>query len=414
MQDVCVSDDEEQTKRVQPGGMRIAAEVRTTASADVSVVVSGDGSDDWPPVSYAANDHILVWWLPEYDDVLRRLVAEYQWAWRGEVLESLEPLIPPAVLRSWRDADPQCQEYSWYNVLGVFAAARAKQLGIAPRPAAERVCSCCSRQFLESHLSHRHIAWVGVDTIDVCPACLNQALQTPGSLASPPETVLAVLQVLARELARPPKAADLSGRPDLRDLPPGARAAVVQALRVKPTAKRVRELFGSWEAALADAAAAPAMPIPDYQHDSLSHLPDSEFTSSDPGRYQALTGPLPEVSLDPGHDESDYYHEITSLIGAGYLALAEAALTKLCARPHDMNFDAQLAQVYGQTGRIEQARAIHRAIYRNPGEDEQEAELGPFSQPRDVRTITSGPAIYSPLPSRPRGNVCFVRRSASG
>ena len=29
-------------------------------------------------------------------------------------------------------------------------------------------------------------------------------------------------------------------------------------------------------------------------------------------------------------------------------------------------------------------------------------------RPRDVRTITSGPAFYAPLPSVPRGNVCFV------
>jgi hypothetical protein len=41
---------------------------------------------DWPPVSYAENDHILVWWLPDYDEMLRHLVDEYQWAWRSQVL----------------------------------------------------------------------------------------------------------------------------------------------------------------------------------------------------------------------------------------------------------------------------------------------------------------------------------------
>jgi hypothetical protein len=45
---------------------------------------------DWPPVSYAENDHILVWWLPDYDEMLRHLVDEYQWAWRSQVLTELQ------------------------------------------------------------------------------------------------------------------------------------------------------------------------------------------------------------------------------------------------------------------------------------------------------------------------------------
>ena len=95
---------------------------------------------DWPPASYAENDHVLVWWLPEYDDLLRQLVDEYQWAWQSVLLRRLEELIPEAVLQGWRNTDPQCQEYSWYNVLGVFGAARAKQLGLAPRAPRDVEC----------------------------------------------------------------------------------------------------------------------------------------------------------------------------------------------------------------------------------------------------------------------------------
>src|ERR1022692_4826117 len=120
-----VGDAEEWADRMRPGSVGFSVGVREGDGADVEVVVSGDSWDEWPPLSYAENDHILVWWLPEYDEALRQLFAEYQWAWRGAVLPKLESLIPAGVLRAWRDSDPQCHEYSWYNVLDVFAAARA-------------------------------------------------------------------------------------------------------------------------------------------------------------------------------------------------------------------------------------------------------------------------------------------------
>jgi hypothetical protein len=63
---------------------------------------------------------------------------------RSQALTELQSRVPEAVLRGWREVDAQCREYSWYNVLGVFAAARAKQLGIRPREPRLVVCSCCS------------------------------------------------------------------------------------------------------------------------------------------------------------------------------------------------------------------------------------------------------------------------------
>ena len=46
-------------------------------------------SDDWcygPSLRLTENDHILVWWLPEYDKAVRQVVAEYQWAWQIPLL----------------------------------------------------------------------------------------------------------------------------------------------------------------------------------------------------------------------------------------------------------------------------------------------------------------------------------------
>ena len=162
-----------------------------------------------------------------------------------------------------------------------------------------------------------------------------------------------MLQALSGVLQRPPKNSDLNGRLNLRDLPRDTRATAVQALRVKPTLARVKELFGSWEAAVAEAAAASPVPLPRYDNARPAWSADSEFISSDPESYRSLTGPLPEVVLDPSREELTYHEEITSLIGTGYLALAEAALRRLSEQDCVMNFTGLLAQIYGQTARTE-------------------------------------------------------------
>ena len=172
----------------RPDSLRDVIAGQERGFADTPWAPSSELSEfDWPPVSYAENDHILVWWLPEYDEMLRQLVDEYQWAWRSQVLQQLESLVPETVLRAWRDVDPRCAEYSWYNVLVNFAAARAKQLGIPPRRPQLAVCSCCSREFLESHLPYHFIIRLGVNGIDVCEKCLSQALYPEGSAPRHPK-----------------------------------------------------------------------------------------------------------------------------------------------------------------------------------------------------------------------------------
>jgi hypothetical protein len=390
---------------------RLGSAVFSLDGRDVGSESAMVASDDWhygPPLRLTENDHILVWWLPEYDKGVRQVVAEYQWAWQIPLLSHLETLIPESVLRAWRDSDPLCREYSWVNVLLAFAWGRARQLGISSRPARRKVCACCSREFLESDLSFRAISRLGVDALDICEMCLRQAFYAKGSPAAANEGVIAVLQALSGTLQRPPKNSDLNGRLNLRDLPRDARATAVQALRVKPTLARVMELFGSWEAAVAEAAAASPVPLPRYDNARPTRPADSEFTSSDPESYRSLTGPLPEVVLDSSREELSYYEEITSLIGTGYLALAEAALRRLGAQDRVMNFTGLLAQIYGQTARKEEARAAIGTANNGASAEEKERYFTSVFRPRDFRTITSGPVFYGPLPSLPRGYARFV------
>jgi hypothetical protein len=126
----------------QPGG---AAALETSRRSVGLMYSSAD----------ARNDRILVWWLPDYDEALRQLVDEYQWVWPSMARVKLEAAIPAGVLSAWRDNDPLCTQRSWSAVLAEFAAARAEQLGILPRQPRQVACSCCSEEFLESHVPIR-------------------------------------------------------------------------------------------------------------------------------------------------------------------------------------------------------------------------------------------------------------------
>ena len=198
--------------------------------------------DSWaglPSAALTENDHILVWWLPDYDEAIGEVVAEYQWAWQIPMLERLEALVSESVLRAWRDSDPFCREYAWQNVLLAFAWGRAVQLGICSRPAARIQCCCCSREFLESDLSHRAIARLGADALDVCERCLRQAFYARASAKATPGVVIAVLQALSGALGRPVRSTEINGKLDLRGLSRDARGAAVRALRVRPAVARV-------------------------------------------------------------------------------------------------------------------------------------------------------------------------------
>ena len=195
--------------------------------------------DRWvglPPSALTENDHILVWWLREYDEAIRQVVAEYQWAWQIPMLVRLEALVPEMVLRAWREADPFCREYSWQNVLLAFAWGRAVQLGICSRPALRKQCSCCSREFLESDLSHRAISRLGADSLDVCERCLRQAFYARGSAKATPGVVVAVLQALSGALGHPVTGAEINGKLDLHGLSRDARGAAVRAGTVQADA----------------------------------------------------------------------------------------------------------------------------------------------------------------------------------
>jgi hypothetical protein len=80
------------------------------------------------PASFAENDFILLWWLPEYDDLIRRSLEEFQWDYCYIVCRELKETVPEAVLAAWRSTDPACVGKPWEHVLDHFIQGRATQL----------------------------------------------------------------------------------------------------------------------------------------------------------------------------------------------------------------------------------------------------------------------------------------------
>jgi hypothetical protein len=374
---------------------------RETAQADVTgpVFASERPIARMYSVAHADNDRILVWWLPDYDDELHKLVDEYQWAWPSMARVKLEAVIPAKDLTAWRESDPICARRPWSDVLTEFAAARAEQLGIVPRQPRQVACSCCSAEFLE-HTAHTIVQRLGVNNLDVCYECLEKALYTRGSSRSSRDVITAVLQALATALQRPPRKGDISGRINLKVLTRDQRRLAIQALMVKPTTARVDAAFGTWQAAVEHATDFPEIPLPGYSERVQTLSAGTEFTSTDPARYKEVIGPLPRVSVGPQRYQGDYVYEITSLLETGYLALAEAVLLRLARPGNPLTPVQELAYLYGQTARLDEARAVIKATWK--GSEPFEYKL------RDFRTITTGPAFYEPLPSGPRGNARFI------
>jgi hypothetical protein len=85
------------------------------------------------PASFAENDYILLWCLPDYDDLIRQALEEFQWGYYYEVFRELKETVPKAVLAAWRSTDPACVEVPWERVLDDFIKGRATQLGLRPR-----------------------------------------------------------------------------------------------------------------------------------------------------------------------------------------------------------------------------------------------------------------------------------------
>jgi hypothetical protein len=205
---------------------------------------------------YSKNSYILEWWTSECDNLLVIQIAIWQWVWYWKIVDEIVKITPSPTLETWRNTDPLCSKYSWYNVLMYFAASRAKQLEYtkAIRRPKRKNCLLCKENFIEDSLPMPLIERLGVDRLDFCAPCLRDTvLQGSGNDSASESAILKYLQDLSNLIQRVPPQNFGEGMNDLLEMKDAERIALLHLLLNKPTVGRVKSIYGSWLNALIQA-----------------------------------------------------------------------------------------------------------------------------------------------------------------
>lgn len=212
-----------------------------------------------PKPEYCQNPHILKWWTPSHDLLLSEQIQKEQWTWYWGITDKLVAITPPHIIETWRERDPLCSRYAWYNILMYFAASRAEVLHLAKaiRKPQWRVCPLCSQSFVEDSLPMPLVRRLGIQLLDFCAPCLGETLFNPGHERLSKQAILTYLRELADALQRVPPQDFGSGMTDIVDLSTEERLTVLRLLKNRPSLRRVQRLFGSWLNALVNAGLVP-------------------------------------------------------------------------------------------------------------------------------------------------------------
>jgi hypothetical protein len=205
---------------------------------------------------YSKNPNILEWWNSDLDNVLISQISRWHWVWDWSITEEIVKHTSPEIIENWKETDPLCSKYAWYNVLMYFSVDRADQLGFTKsiRMPQTKTCLLCKNLFIEDSLPLPLIQRLGIDQLDFCAPCLRDTvLQGSGSNTLPKKDILKYLNDLALLIGRVPTQNFGEGVTDLREMNKDERLAFLQLLRHKPTLRRVKSTFGSWLNALIQA-----------------------------------------------------------------------------------------------------------------------------------------------------------------
>ena len=206
--------------------------------------------------NYSKNRHILKWWTPEHDELLAVQIARWQWVWYWGITDGIVKATPSTTIESWKKTDPLCSKYAWNNILMYFAAAPLNNLDLQKQYDALKVKTCplCTKSFVEDSLPMPLIERLGIDRLDFCAPCLRDTvLQGSRNDSASEKDILKYLQDLASLIERVPPQNFGEGMTDLLDMEKEERLALLKLLRVKPSVRRVKSVFGSWLNALIQA-----------------------------------------------------------------------------------------------------------------------------------------------------------------
>ncbi|WP_157074941.1 DUF2510 domain-containing protein [Janibacter limosus] len=215
-------------------------------------------------LDFAENGHILAWWGEAQDETLTRLIDEFAWLYPWHISDAIVAITSDDVAAAWREQDPACQRYAWYNVLMYFGVARARTTGLehAMRPPETLNCLRCKTRFRQDEVGASTARKLGkVSNIRYCQACCSAAFAGGSDLDDLRLSDAAIADWI-RDVASltgliPPQ--DFFNNEDFLEAVSGdtARTQLLGLAARRPTAKRIKDAFGSWLNALAVAGVLP-------------------------------------------------------------------------------------------------------------------------------------------------------------
>lgn len=197
---------------------------------------------------YCKNPHILKWWNNTHDTLIAQLIEKKQWYWDWDITDKIISITSSKIIESWKEEDPLCKEYAWYNILMYFAKSRAYSLGLVKKIKKPKckICPLCGEKFLENSLPLPLVELVGgIKRIDFCSPCLS-IIYDEGNDNLTRQEVLSYFKELTNILQRVPNYDFGRRKGEFIDFDTKERLDLLKLLKKKPSIGRIKELFGSW------------------------------------------------------------------------------------------------------------------------------------------------------------------------
>jgi hypothetical protein len=221
------------------------------------------------------DDVILRWWGERHVEALRRCIHDFQWSWYFRCSRYIRAELSDEELLEWCRSDPRVHLLPGppgYDEVGRFWGGGGRELvdgfswayghvhGLvaAIRPSMSVTCGYCGQDFEEHSVPDNLIERLRVDQIDVCTPCLRDTLIRfsggVGAHGASKEEISEFISRLTRLANRIPSSS--FGYDDVGSLwgrSTAERVEILELLTHRPSRKRIRDLYGSWLAALIQA-----------------------------------------------------------------------------------------------------------------------------------------------------------------
>lgn len=204
------------------------------------------------PISYCNNQFINSWWTEKHDNLLKTQIEIEQWNWFWNITALITNTTSKGTIENWRNIDPLCKQFAWYNILMNYSIARAKKLDYLKliRNPERKKCLICNNDFIENSIPSPLINRLGINNLDFCSPCLTISLLNDGNHKMLKSDIILYLDKLSKTIQKVPSQNYVNEISNLKEYELSDRIELLNLLKNKPSLSKVKKTFGSWFNAL--------------------------------------------------------------------------------------------------------------------------------------------------------------------